>query len=75
MSRAGFTSLALGALLGLRTRKLRTALSGLGIAIGIAAAVAVLGISASSKASLLAQLGAEDNISQVFRRSRTAVGR
>jgi putative ABC transport system permease protein len=53
---------ALGALLGLRARKLRTALSGLGIAIGIAAAVAVLGISASSRASLLAQLGAEGNL-------------
>ena len=62
MSRAGYTSLALGALLGLRARKLRTALSGLGIAIGIAAAVAVLGISASSRASLLAQLGAEGNL-------------
>ena len=43
-------------------RKLRTALSCLGIAIGIAAAVAVLGISASSKANLLAQLGAEGNL-------------
>jgi ABC-type antimicrobial peptide transport system permease subunit len=42
--------------LGLRTRRLRTALSGLGIAIGIAAMVAVLGISASSRADLLAQL-------------------
>ena len=62
MSRAGYTSLALGALLGLRARKLRTALSGLGIAIGIAAAVAVLGISASSRANLLAQLGAEGNL-------------
>ncbi len=62
MSRAGYTSLALGALLGLRARKVRTALSGLGIAIGIAAAVAVLGISASSRASLLAQLGAEGNL-------------
>ncbi len=41
---------------GLRTRRLRTSLSGLGIAIGIAAMVAVLGISASSKADLLAQL-------------------
>jgi putative ABC transport system permease protein len=58
--RAG--DLLLGALLGLRARKLRTALSGLGIAIGIAAAVAVLGISASSKAHLLAQLGAEGNL-------------
>jgi putative ABC transport system permease protein len=51
-----------GGLLGLRARKLRAALSALGIAIGIAAAVAVLGISASSKANLLAQLGAEGNL-------------
>jgi putative ABC transport system permease protein len=42
--------------LGLRTRRLRAALSVLGIAIGIAALVAVVGISESSKADLLAQL-------------------
>jgi putative ABC transport system permease protein len=42
--------------LGLRTRKLRAGLSALGIAIGIAAMVAVLGISESSQADLLAQL-------------------
>ncbi|HKH16989.1 MAG TPA: ABC transporter permease [Solirubrobacteraceae bacterium] len=41
---------------GLRTRRLRAALSSLGIAIGIASMVAVLGISESSKADLLAQL-------------------
>ncbi len=41
---------------GLRTRKLRAALSGLGIAIGVAAIVAVLGLSASSQAGLLAQI-------------------
>jgi ABC-type lipoprotein release transport system permease subunit len=41
---------------GLRTRRLRAALSALGIAIGIAAMVAVLGISTSSRADLLAQL-------------------
>jgi putative ABC transport system permease protein len=41
---------------GLRTRRARAALSGLGIAIGIAAMVAVLGISSSSKADLLSQL-------------------
>jgi putative ABC transport system permease protein len=41
---------------GLATRRLRTGLSALGVAIGIAAIVAVLGISASSKADLLAQL-------------------
>ncbi len=41
---------------GLRSRKLRASLSALGIAIGIAAMVAVLGISASSRADLVAQL-------------------
>ena len=40
----------------------RATLSALGIAIGIAAGVAVLGISASSKANLLSQLGAEANL-------------
>ena len=42
--------------LGLRTRRTRAALSALGIAIGVASMVAVLGISESSKADLLAQL-------------------
>ena len=41
---------------GLRTRRLRAALSGLGIAIGVAAVVAVLGLSASSQAGLLAEI-------------------
>jgi putative ABC transport system permease protein len=41
---------------GLRTRRLRVALSALGVSIGIASMVAVLGISDSSKAGLLAQL-------------------
>ncbi len=41
---------------GLRTRRMRAALSAVGIAIGIASMVAVLGISQSSKADLLAQL-------------------
>jgi putative ABC transport system permease protein len=41
---------------GLRTRRLRAALSALGVAIGIAAMVAVVGISESSKAGLVAQL-------------------
>ena len=43
---------------GLRTRRLRAGLSALGIAIGIASMVAVLGISESSKADLLAELDA-----------------
>jgi len=42
--------------IGLRTRRLRAALSALGVAIGIASMVAVLGISDSSKAGLVAQL-------------------
>jgi putative ABC transport system permease protein len=42
--------------IGLRTRRLRAALSALGIAIGIASMVAVLGISESSRADLLAEL-------------------
>jgi putative ABC transport system permease protein len=41
---------------GLRTRRLRAALSAVGVAIGIAAMVAVLGISDSSKAGLVAEL-------------------
>jgi putative ABC transport system permease protein len=41
---------------GLRTRRLRAGLSALGVAIGIAAMVAVLGISDSSKAGLVAEL-------------------
>jgi len=47
---------------GLRTRRLRGALSALGIAIGVAAMVAVLAISASSEADLLAQIGRYGNI-------------
>src|SRR5215469_1348734 len=56
------TDLLGGGLLALRARKLRAALSALGIAIGIGAGVAVLGISASSKANLLSELGAEANL-------------
>jgi len=44
------------ALVGLRTRKLRAGLSALGIAIGVAAIVAVLGLSSSSEAGLLAEI-------------------
>ncbi|HUJ67007.1 MAG TPA: ABC transporter permease [Acidimicrobiales bacterium] len=42
--------------LGMRTRKLRAGLSALGIAIGVAAIVAVLGLSASSQAGLLDEI-------------------
>jgi putative ABC transport system permease protein len=44
------------AVVGLRTRKLRTGLSALGIAIGVAAIVAVLGISSSAESGLLAEI-------------------
>jgi len=42
--------------IGVRTRRVRAALSALGIAIGVAAIVAVLGISSSSQAGLLAEI-------------------
>jgi putative ABC transport system permease protein len=44
------------AALGLRTRRLRAGLSALGITIGVAAVVAVLGLSSSSQAGLLAEI-------------------
>ena len=48
--------LAALASIGLRTRKLRAGLSALGIAIGVAAIVAVLGLAASSQAALLNEI-------------------
>jgi putative ABC transport system permease protein len=54
--RLGLPDLARLAAVGLRTRKLRAGLSALGIAIGVAAIVAVLGLSASSQAGLLAEI-------------------
>jgi putative ABC transport system permease protein len=48
--------LARVASVGLRTRRLRAGLSALGIAIGVAAIVAVLGLSSSSQAGLLAEI-------------------
>jgi putative ABC transport system permease protein len=48
--------LAALATIGLRTRKLRAGLSALGIAIGVAAIVAVLGLAASAQAALLNEI-------------------
>ena len=48
--------------LGLRSRRVRAALSALGICIGIAAIVGVLGISQSSKTGLLNELGQLGNL-------------
>ena len=50
------SDLAALASVGLRTRKLRAGLSALGIAIGVAAIVAVLGLAASSSAALLDEI-------------------
>jgi putative ABC transport system permease protein len=50
------SDLAALASIGLRTRKLRSALSALGIAIGTGAIVAVLGLAASSEAGLLTEI-------------------
>jgi putative ABC transport system permease protein len=54
--RLTLSDLARVASVGLRTRRLRAALSALGIAIGVAAIVAVLGLSSSSQAGLLAEI-------------------
>jgi putative ABC transport system permease protein len=55
-ARLRLADLARLATVGLRTRKLRAGLSALGIAIGVAAIVAVLGLSASSAAGLNAEI-------------------
>src|SRR6204780_680563 len=52
------SDLARLATVGLRTRKLRAGLSALGIAIGVAAIVAVLGLSSSASAGLLSEISA-----------------
>jgi putative ABC transport system permease protein len=55
-SRLGFADLTRVASVGLRTRRLRAGLSALGIAIGVASIVAVLGLSSSSQAGLLREI-------------------
>ena len=50
------SDLARVASVGLRTRRMRAGLSALGIAIGVAAIVAVLGLSSSSQAGLLEEI-------------------
>jgi putative ABC transport system permease protein len=57
-ARLRITDLARLAGVGIRTRKLRAMLSALGIAIGVAAIVAVLGLSSSSAAGLNAEIAA-----------------
>lgn len=52
----GISDLAKVSSVGVRTRKLRAALCAVGIGIGVAAIVAVLGLSASSQAGLIAEI-------------------
>src|ERR1700729_2756194 len=56
--RLRFSDLTRLSTVGLRTRKLRAGLSALGIAIGVAAIVAVLGLSSSASAGLLNEISA-----------------
>ena len=56
MARLRLSDLAGLASIGLRTRKLRAGLTALGIAIGVAAIVTVLGLAASSQAALLNEI-------------------
>ena len=60
--RLGFRDVLRVGSLGLRARRVRAGLAALGIGIGIAAIVGVLGVSASSEADLLAQLGQMGNL-------------
>jgi putative ABC transport system permease protein len=55
-ARLSLGDLARVASVGLRTRRLRAGLSALGIAIGVASIVAVLGLSSSSQAGLLSEI-------------------
>ncbi|HEX3541589.1 MAG TPA: ABC transporter permease, partial [Acidimicrobiales bacterium] len=55
-ARLQLSDVARVASVGVRTRRARAALSALGIAIGVAAIVAVLGLSSSSQAGLLAEI-------------------
>lgn len=59
---------------GLRTRKLRAGLSALGIAIGVAAIVAVLGLSSSASAGLLNEISALGTNLLVVNNGQTITG-
>jgi len=62
------------ATVGLRTRKLRAGLSALGIAIGVAAIVAVLGLSSSASAGLLDEISALGTNLLVVQNGQTVSG-
>jgi len=60
--------------IGLRTRKLRAGLSALGIAIGVAAIVAVLGLSSSASAGLLNEISSLGTNLLVVQNGQTLTG-
>jgi putative ABC transport system permease protein len=64
-SRFSTPDLARAGAQGLRVRRLRAGLSALGICIGVGSIVGVLGISQSSRADLLAELGRMGNLLEV----------
>src|SRR5580698_8101563 len=68
------SDLARLATVGLRTRKLRAGLSALGIAIGVAAIVAVLGLSSSASAGLLKEISALGTNLLVVENGQTLTG-
>src|SRR5580700_1926617 len=68
------SDLARLATVGLRTRKLRAGLSALGIAIGVAAIVAVLGLSSSASAGLLNEISALGTNLLVVENGQTLTG-
>jgi putative ABC transport system permease protein len=68
------SDLARLATVGLRTRKLRAGLSALGIAIGVAAIVAVLGLSASASAGLQHEISALGTNLLVVQNGQTLAG-
>jgi putative ABC transport system permease protein len=68
------SDLARLATVGLRTRKLRAGLSALGIAIGVAAIVAVLGLSSSASAGLLNEISALGTNLLVVQNGQTLAG-
>jgi putative ABC transport system permease protein len=61
-SRLNWRDILIVGSVGLKARRLRTTLSALGVSIGIAAMVGVLGISQSSKSGLLAEIGKLGNL-------------
>ncbi len=74
-ARLRIADLARLAAAGLATRKLRAALSALGIAIGVAAIVAVLGLSSSSAAGLNAEIAALGTNLLTVQNGQTFAGR